>query len=233
MAVAARILGREIPEIWLLSSSEGLEYHGRGVGGNYRAALSAYRPVRRCGPTRGPRYGNCSHEAIPLAPSCALRSQTGAADWWGELSIIYLQSWKRFSIEHELAFWRQTHGPENRNVIPAAFRIPIWDASELGLDRSLAALRRWQPDIIYCQLIPDPATEAKILEVAPSVFFAHDYHGTCISGGKATHFPVLQPCTRRFGPACLGHFYLRRCGGKDPITMVQDYRLNVQRLRLL
>jgi len=134
---------------------------------------------------------------------------------------------------HELAFWRQTHGPENRNVIPAAVRIPIWDSSELGLDRSLAALRRWQPDIIYCQLIPDPATEAKILEVAPSVFFAHDYHGTCISGGKATHFPVLQPCTRRFGPACLGHFYLRRCGGKNPITMVQDYRLNVQRLRLL
>ncbi|MGH7967709.1 MAG: glycosyltransferase, partial [Limisphaerales bacterium] len=134
---------------------------------------------------------------------------------------------------HEVAFWRQIHGPEDRDVIPATVRIPIWDSSELGLDRSLAGLRRWQPDVIYCQLILDPATEAKVLEVAPSVFFAHDYHGTCISGGKATHFPVLQPCKRRFGPACLGHFYLRRCGGKNPITMLQDYRLNVQRLRLL
>jgi glycosyltransferase involved in cell wall biosynthesis len=69
-----------------------------------------------------------------------------------------------------------------------------------------------------------------VIDLAPSVFFAHDYNGTCISGSKSFKYPVVEPCDRRFGPACLAHYYPRRCGGLSPVTMFRLY--GVQRRRL-
>src|SRR2546423_8225430 len=40
-------------------------------------------------------------------------------------------------------------------------------------------------------------------DVAPAVFFAHAYYGTCISGAKTFKRPTVTPCDRRFGPKCL------------------------------
>jgi len=69
--------------------------------------------------------------------------------------------------------------------------------------------------------------------MAPAVFFAHGYHGTCISGGKTFKFPVVKPCTMRFGWQCLMHFYPHRCGGLNPITMWADFRRASRRLKML
>jgi glycosyltransferase involved in cell wall biosynthesis len=65
------------------------------------------------------------------------------------------------------------------------------------------------------------------------VFFAHNYHGTCISGSKCVSFPTHRPCDRRFGSACLAHYLPRRCGGLSPFTMIRSYRLNRRRLEVL
>jgi glycosyltransferase involved in cell wall biosynthesis len=62
---------------------------------------------------------------------------------------------------------------------------------------------------------------------------AHSYYGTCISGGKTTCLPSTTPCSRVFGPACLVHFYPRRCGGLNPLTLARDYRRQMARLDLL
>src|SRR5262249_4255263 len=45
--------------------------------------------------------------------------------------------------------------------------------------------------------------------------------------------PVVRPCTRRFGAACLLHYYPHRCGGWNPLVMWRQYRQQSQRLRLL
>ena len=50
----------------------------------------------------------------------------------------------------------------------------------------------WHPDVIYAHGLTDPAIEARTLEVAPAVFFAHNYYGTCISGAKTFKYPVCQ-----------------------------------------
>jgi glycosyltransferase involved in cell wall biosynthesis len=45
--------------------------------------------------------------------------------------------------------------------------------------------------------------------------------------------PLVQPCDRIFGAACLALFYPRRCGGLNPITMAREYRQQSSRFDLL
>jgi glycosyltransferase involved in cell wall biosynthesis len=134
---------------------------------------------------------------------------------------------------HSVSLWHEVATPGEKPVIAAASGIPSWDVSELGLGRALAELREWEPDVIYCQGMLEPSVHEATLRMAPGVFFAHNYHGTCISGAKTTHFPIVQPCSRRFGPSCLLQYYPRRCGGLNPLTMWRMYELNVDRLRVL
>ena len=87
--------------------------------------------------------------------------------------------------------------------------------------------------MIYAHGLESPDVEDEAYGIAPAVFFAHVYFGTCISGAKTTWFPVAKPCDRRFGPACLAHYFPRRCGGLNPLTMLQQYRLHSQRLAVI
>jgi glycosyltransferase involved in cell wall biosynthesis len=127
---------------------------------------------------------------------------------------------------HEATLWYESDEPLDRNLI-ARESFSLHDA------QALSKLRAWSPDVLYCHGLTDPDLESRVLDVAPAVFFAHNYYGTCISGGKTWKFPAYRPCSRRFGWPCLVHFYPHRCGGLNPITMVRDYRTQASRLRLL
>jgi glycosyltransferase involved in cell wall biosynthesis len=134
---------------------------------------------------------------------------------------------------HSLAFFSEVDGPSERIRIQLLDNAPSWCVASLGARAAVDALRAWQPDVIYCHKLADPALEAQLQTLAPSVFFAHDYNGTCISGTKTFQFPVVQPCSRRFGWQCLVHYFPHRCGGLSPITMLELYRLQSQRLKNL
>jgi len=134
---------------------------------------------------------------------------------------------------NEVGFWYETtDGPTDRATIPDP---PAggWSVAELGRAPALAALRRWRPDVIYAHGLVSPELEEQAFGIAPAVFFAHVYVGTCISGARTTWFPVARPCDRRFGPACLAHYFPRRCGGLNPLTMLHQYRLHSLRLAVI
>jgi glycosyltransferase involved in cell wall biosynthesis len=134
---------------------------------------------------------------------------------------------------NEVGFWYETtEGPAARATIPDP-SAGGWSIAELGRAPALAALRRWQPDVIYAHGVMSPEVEEEAYSIAPAVFFAHVYVGTCISGAKTTWFPAAMPCNRRFGPACLAHYFPRRCGGLSPLTMLQQYRLQARRLAVI
>lgn len=133
---------------------------------------------------------------------------------------------------HRLAFLYEIEGPEDRPEIPDP-PDGSWSIERLGADAAAAALRDWRPDVIYAHGFRSPALEERLYRLAPTVFFAHEYYGTCISGTKTTRLPVLSPCERTFGPACLAHYFPRRCGGLNPVTMWQQYRLQADRLAVL
>jgi glycosyltransferase involved in cell wall biosynthesis len=130
---------------------------------------------------------------------------------------------------HEIAFWSEVDLPLERARIELPLNAPAWSVADLGADQALASLSAWRPEVIYSHKLADPDLERRVLGVAPSVFFAHDYNGTCISGTKTFRFPVVQPCSRRFGPACLAHYFPHRCGGLSPVTMFKLYGLQSRR----
>lgn len=133
---------------------------------------------------------------------------------------------------HEIAFWYERNdGSERREIAPPG--TTTWCAADLGVAGALEALRAWRPDVVYVHAVSDPRTEAALLDVAPAVLFAHNYYGTCISGGKTVTRPAVAPCDRRFGAACLAHYFPSRCGGRSPLTMLSEFRIQSQRLGLL
>jgi glycosyltransferase involved in cell wall biosynthesis len=81
--------------------------------------------------------------------------------------------------------------------------------------------------------LADVNFEGRIPPIAPSVFYAHNHYGQCISGTKCFQRPQRTPCTRKFGAACLAQFLPRGCGGRNPIQMFKDYQLQQHRLNLL
>jgi len=131
---------------------------------------------------------------------------------------------------HELAFAHEVDLPKNRERIHLPDGTPSWDVSGLGTQRVLEVMKTWKPDVIYAHGLLDPKFESGFVGIAPSVYFAHNYYGTCVSGLKTFTFPVVRPCNRRFGAACLLYYFPRRCGGRNPITMVRMFRREKERL---
>ena len=134
---------------------------------------------------------------------------------------------------HDIAFCHEIDQPPERSPIRLPQEAPSWCAGHLGIERTVAALREWRPDVIYSHNLASVELERQILKIAPAVFFAHAYQGTCISGSKTFTMPAPNPCQRRFGWQCFLHFYPRRCGGLNPVTMVSLYRTQASRLALI
>ncbi len=133
----------------------------------------------------------------------------------------------------EVAMLSERESAPGREKIELSAGAPTWCVGDIGEHAALAAMRAWRPDVVYVHLIESPALEARLLELAPAVLFAHSYHGMCISGEKTFKFPDVRPCGLPFGWKCLLHFYPNRCGGLSPITMWQDYLKQRERHSML
>src|SRR5581483_11457732 len=124
---------------------------------------------------------------------------------------------------HAVSVCYTDEGPTNRQPFEFADEIEQWRLQNLGCEATLAQIKDWGPDLIFCHGTTDLGFEAEILKLAPGIFFAHNYYGTCISGLKTQKSPVPMPCTRVFGPGCLLQYFPRRCGGRSPLTMFKLY----------
>jgi glycosyltransferase involved in cell wall biosynthesis len=134
---------------------------------------------------------------------------------------------------HEIGLWHEVNEPADYDPIPLPPGAPVWSVGEIGLEPALRELAAWRPHLLYAHGLLDPNVERRTLDIAPAVFFAHNYYGTCISGDKTFKNPAITPCDRRFGWQCLARYYPRRCGGWNPVTMVRLFRQQRDRLELL
>jgi len=133
---------------------------------------------------------------------------------------------------HELALWHEFAVPSGWTAYAGAdlsCRLLKTD----HLDRSVDEVRRWKPDVLFLNGLSEPAVEMRLIERTPTVTFLHGYHGTCVSGGKTHMFPAPVPCERQLGAGCLLHYYPRRCGGLNPLVMIEGYRKQRIRQQLL
>jgi glycosyltransferase involved in cell wall biosynthesis len=121
--------------------------------------------------------------------------------------------------------------PEDGARPAGGLDVPAWTPGPASRTSLADAVRAYAPDVLVTHGLDDPGLEAVLATIRPSVFFAHAYHGTCISGAKAHSFPAVRPCTRRLGPGCLLRYHVRRCGGLNPVTMVRQYHRQMDRLQ--
>jgi glycosyltransferase involved in cell wall biosynthesis len=136
------------------------------------------------------------------------------------------------SAGSDVAFWHEIDTPSDRDRIQLPLGTPDICAAEVGVDASIQQLREWKPHVLYVQGIQDVAAEAKLLEIAPAVFFLQTYTATCISGSKTFTRPIATACDRKFGAPCLLHYFPHGCGGHNPATMWRLFAMQSRRLRL-
>ena len=110
---------------------------------------------------------------------------------------------------------------------------PPWLLTGPDAEEVWGEVAAWPADVCVIHGLEDPRRQARLLDRFPALLFAHNYHGTCISGSKRHGFPSEQPCSRIFGPSCLLLYHLRRCGGMSPLPMMRDYRAQAARKALL
>lgn len=137
------------------------------------------------------------------------------------------------SAGHQAVVVFESDGDLTRPPIRIPSHIQCWSVQDHGADVAVMRIMTWAPDVIYVHGLGSVDLEARIQRIAPSVFYAHNFYGQCISGSKCYQRPVKTTCTRGFGPACLAHYFLRGCGGRNPVQMLKDYHLQAARLQLL
>lgn len=132
----------------------------------------------------------------------------------------------------DVAFFHEVDHPSDRARIDIG-DVPLFSVASNGVDAAVDALRVWKPDVIYLHGLRDADTFARLTALAPSVTFIHTYLGTCVSGSKTHTRPHPIPCTKRFGPMCLVHYFPRGCGGNSAVTMWQLYKSQGKQLATL
>ncbi len=125
---------------------------------------------------------------------------------------------------HEIACVTELERSDREEpILPRYLQIPQWSVAHRGFQAVMDELRNWKPDVVLLQGPGESAFADRVAETFPTVFRAENYFGTCISGTKTTCWPTPKPCSRIFGPACLLHYFPRRCGGLNPLTMLRLY----------
>jgi len=124
---------------------------------------------------------------------------------------------------HELAILhRDPTGRADR--APAMASLPQFSVASAGLDAAIAAARAWAPDAAFSHNMNVLAIDQRLTGIVPVVKFMHGYFGTCVGGLKRFGLPIVEPCERKFGPACAVLYLPRRCGQLSVTALVDQYQ---------
>ena len=135
---------------------------------------------------------------------------------------------------HDISLLCERAAPPGRETIDGRVaRLPCWCVETAGLEAALRSAAHWRADVAYVHGLESPVAEAAILAAFPTVLFAHNYHGTCVSGTKRHALPSARPCGRSLGPGCLIRYYPCRCGGLSPVTLLRQYGVQRRRRAML
>ncbi len=122
--------------------------------------------------------------------------------------------------------------PETASLSALVPDAPAWHLGSTNLASVLGPIRDWEPDLVFVHALRSIELEERLLANYPCYLFAHDHYRTCPAGAKTHAFPVLEPCRFPASPTCLALHLVRRCGGLNPLTALQDFRRWQQTLNL-
>ena len=119
----------------------------------------------------------------------------------------YLRRLLEHAGESDLEFSLLVESPEAARgpliICDESMLVCHWGVRDEGETR--AAITAWGPDIVYVNGLNDTILEEWLVNTFPSVLYAHNYYGTCLTGEKRHRFPKLVMCERTFGVSCFGY----------------------------
>src|SRR5215470_773 len=108
--------------------------------------------------------------------------------------------------------------------------VPGWSVQD---PTARTRLESWAPDVGFVNGLRSPQLEEWLVARYPTVLFAHNYYGTCVSGEKRHRFPPAATCFRRFGLPCAALYWTRGCGPLRAAEFWRSLALQRERARLL
>lgn len=131
---------------------------------------------------------------------------------------------------HQVAFaFERASTDPDRAVALAVEPLVRWNLQATSRSVFLDELAAFRPDVVFLHALEDEMLDLVLTQRFRAVLFAHAFYATCATGWRVHRIPQRQICTRRFGPACLPINYLRGCGSRNPIPLLQLY--SKQRVR--
>jgi glycosyltransferase involved in cell wall biosynthesis len=118
----------------------------------------------------------------------------------------------------------------HRDAAPAPFAgratsaLPQFSTATEGVGAAIDRVAAWAPDVCFSHNMNLLEIDRALIARWPVIKFMHGYFGTCIGGQKRFGFPVVQPCDRRFGVACLALYGPRHCGELSVSAFVGHYQ---------
>ena len=134
---------------------------------------------------------------------------------------------------HQIAFAFELASQPERAADQGMESVVRWDLSAMTRVAFLDRLAAFDPDIVFLQGAHDASLDLELTGRFCTVLFAHAFYGTCATGWRVHRIPQHQICTRRFGAACLPMNYLRGCGARSPIQLLNLYANQRSRAKVL
>jgi len=134
---------------------------------------------------------------------------------------------------HQLAFAFERPSQPERAVDRGLEPVVRWDLSTMTRAAIHEQLAAFAADIVFLQGAEDPFLDFELTRRHRTVLFAHDFYGTCATGWRVHRIPTRQVCSRKFGAGCLPVNYLRGCGARNPLQLLNLYEKQATRAKTL
>jgi len=125
---------------------------------------------------------------------------------------------------HQLAFAFERPSRPERALDRGLEPLVRWDLSAMTQAQFLQQLSTFAPNVVFLQGAQNGDLDLELTRRFCTVLFAHAFYGTCATGWRIHRIPQRRICTRRFGAACLPMNYLRGCGARNPLQLLDLYK---------
>ncbi len=135
---------------------------------------------------------------------------------------------------HQVAFaFEHASSGAERAVAFGVEPLVRWNLKTMPHDTFLQQLTSFRADVVFLHALEDEALDLELTRRFRTVLFAHAFYAACATGRRVRRIPSRQVCPRRFGPACVPINYLRGCGYRNPVPLLQLYSKQRARSQVL
>ena len=98
---------------------------------------------------------------------------------------------------HDVAFLYESDGGAGHQTLQIGSEVPQWHVGQRERATALESLCNWKPDFIFLHTSIHDELRAGLLNIAPVIFFAHDFYSMCRSGMPFLKCVPVRKCSLR------------------------------------